>query len=81
VRTQYETLKFKDLKWHAMLKYSEFPDNQKSKAIIRARSSTFSPKDPQLQNEYQEYLKKRLDEIHRQQNSPSPTGYKGDSTH
>ena len=26
-----------------------------------------SPKDPKLQKEYQEYLKKRLDEIHRQQ--------------
>ncbi|MGA8441816.1 MAG: RraA family protein [Candidatus Sulfotelmatobacter sp.] len=29
-----------------------------------------SPKDPKLQKEYQEYLKKRLDEIHQQQNSP-----------
>src|SRR5579863_3782426 len=28
-----------------------------------------SPKDPKLQKEYQEYLKKRLDEIHQQQNS------------
>jgi 4-hydroxy-4-methyl-2-oxoglutarate aldolase len=28
-----------------------------------------SPKDPKLQKEYQEYLKKRLDEIHKQQNS------------
>lgn len=28
-----------------------------------------SPKDPKLQKEYQEYLKKRLEEIHRQQNS------------
>ena len=28
-----------------------------------------SPKDPKLQQEYQEYLKKRLEEIHRQQNS------------
>jgi 4-hydroxy-4-methyl-2-oxoglutarate aldolase len=30
-----------------------------------------SPKDPKLQKEYQEYLKKRLDEIHKQQDSPS----------
>lgn len=29
-----------------------------------------SPKDPKLEKEYQEYLKKRLDEIHQQQNSP-----------
>lgn len=29
-----------------------------------------SPKDPKLQREYQEYLKKRLEEIHQQQNSP-----------
>jgi 4-hydroxy-4-methyl-2-oxoglutarate aldolase len=28
-----------------------------------------SPKDPNLRKEYQEYLKKRLEEIHRQQNS------------
>jgi 4-hydroxy-4-methyl-2-oxoglutarate aldolase len=28
-----------------------------------------SPKDPKLQKEYQEYLKKRLDEIHKRQNS------------
>jgi 4-hydroxy-4-methyl-2-oxoglutarate aldolase len=28
-----------------------------------------SPKDPKLQQEYREYLKKRLDEIHKQQNS------------
>ncbi|MGE5054585.1 MAG: RraA family protein [Acidobacteriota bacterium] len=28
-----------------------------------------SPKDPKLQEEYREYLKKRLDEIHKQQNS------------
>jgi 4-hydroxy-4-methyl-2-oxoglutarate aldolase len=28
-----------------------------------------SPKDPKLQKEYQEYLKKRLDEIHQQENS------------
>jgi 4-hydroxy-4-methyl-2-oxoglutarate aldolase len=28
-----------------------------------------SPKDPKLQKEYQEYLKKRLDEIHQKQNS------------
>ena len=28
-----------------------------------------SPKDPKLQKEYQEYLKKRLDEIHKPQNS------------
>jgi 4-hydroxy-4-methyl-2-oxoglutarate aldolase len=28
-----------------------------------------SPKDPQLQKEYREYLKKRLDEIHKQQGS------------
>jgi len=28
-----------------------------------------SPKDPKLQTEYQEYLKRRLDEIHLQQNS------------
>jgi 4-hydroxy-4-methyl-2-oxoglutarate aldolase len=28
-----------------------------------------SPKDPKLKKEYQEYLQKRLDEIHRQQNS------------
>ena len=28
-----------------------------------------SPKDPKLQKEYQEYLKKRLDEIHQRQNS------------
>jgi 4-hydroxy-4-methyl-2-oxoglutarate aldolase len=28
-----------------------------------------SPKDPKLQQEYEEYLKKRLEEIHRQQNS------------
>jgi 4-hydroxy-4-methyl-2-oxoglutarate aldolase len=28
-----------------------------------------SPKDPKLEKEYQEYLKKRLDEIHQQQNS------------
>ena len=28
-----------------------------------------SPSDPKLQKEYQEYLKKRLDEIHRQRNS------------
>ena len=28
-----------------------------------------SPKDPKLQKEYQEYLKKRLDEIHQQQKS------------
>lgn len=28
-----------------------------------------SPKDPKLQKEYQEYLKKRLDEIHKQQDS------------
>jgi 4-hydroxy-4-methyl-2-oxoglutarate aldolase len=28
-----------------------------------------SPKDPKLQQEYREYLKKRLDEIHRQQSS------------
>ena len=29
-----------------------------------------SPKDPKLQKEYQEYLKKRLEEIHRQQHTP-----------
>lgn len=28
-----------------------------------------SPKDPQLQKEYREYLKRRLDEIHKQENS------------
>lgn len=28
-----------------------------------------SPKDPKLQQEYREYLKKRLDEIHKQQSS------------
>jgi regulator of RNase E activity RraA len=28
-----------------------------------------SPKDPKLQQEYRDYLKKRLDEIHKQQNS------------
>ncbi len=28
-----------------------------------------SPKDPKLQQEYREYLKKRLDEIHKQENS------------
>lgn len=28
-----------------------------------------SPKDPKLQKEYQEYLKKRLDEIHKQENA------------
>jgi len=28
-----------------------------------------SPKDPKLQKEYQEYLKKRLDEIHQQENT------------
>jgi regulator of RNase E activity RraA len=28
-----------------------------------------SPSDPKLQQEYQEYLKKRLDEIHKQRNS------------
>lgn len=40
-----------------------------------------SPKDPRLQKEYQEYLKKRLDEIHRQQNSPPPTVDKSHGTH
>jgi 4-hydroxy-4-methyl-2-oxoglutarate aldolase len=39
-----------------------------------------SPKDAKLQEQYQEYLKKRLDEIHQQQNSvPTSTG--GDSAH
>ena len=28
-----------------------------------------SPKDPKLQKEYEEYLKKRLDEIHKQRRS------------
>jgi regulator of RNase E activity RraA len=28
-----------------------------------------SPKDPKLQEEYREYLKKRLDEIHKQRSS------------
>lgn len=31
-----------------------------------------SPSDPKLQQEYQEYLKKRLEEIHKQQNSKQP---------
>jgi regulator of RNase E activity RraA len=30
-----------------------------------------SPKDPKLQKEYREYLKKRLDEIHQQRSSQS----------
>jgi len=31
-----------------------------------------SPSDPKLQQEYQEYLKKRLEEIHKQRNSKQP---------
>jgi 4-hydroxy-4-methyl-2-oxoglutarate aldolase len=49
--------------------HDEWTRNKFDEGKYKSAEIYGSPKDPKLQQEYREYLKKRLDEIHKQQNS------------